>query len=108
MRHNLDIDLARWGRQIWIPLRIKADHTVAAHTTATDPICPPSSESDSEYCREVYMVEQGGEPLEKTTEGIQREAEEEIAHAEHLARDLGKRKGHNSLQDDSGGLGGRA
>jgi hypothetical protein len=39
-------------------------------------------ESDSEYDREVYMVEQGDELLEKTTEEIIREAEEEIARAE--------------------------
>jgi hypothetical protein len=60
-------------------------------------------ESDSEYDSEVYMVEQGGEPSEKTAQEIQREAMEGIAHAEHLARELDKRKGHNSLQDDSGG-----
>jgi hypothetical protein len=29
---------------------------------------------------------------------------EEIARAVRLARELDKRKGHNSLQDDSGGL----
>jgi hypothetical protein len=46
------------------------------------------------------MVEQGGEPLEKTTEEIQREVEEEIARVEHLARELNKRKGHNDMQDD--------
>jgi hypothetical protein len=49
------------------------------------------------------MVEQGGEPLKKTTKEIQREAKEGIAHAQHLARELDKRKGHNSLQDNSGG-----
>jgi hypothetical protein len=59
-------------------------------------------ESDSEYDREVYMVEQGDELLEKTTEEIKREAEEEIARAEQLAQELDKRKGHKGLQDDSG------
>jgi hypothetical protein len=49
------------------------------------------------------MVEQGGELPEKTTEELQREAEEEIARDEQLARELDKRKGHNGLQDDSGG-----
>jgi hypothetical protein len=49
------------------------------------------------------MVEQGGELLEKTTKENQREAEEEITCAERLARELDKRKGHNGLQDDSGG-----
>jgi hypothetical protein len=47
------------------------------------------------------MVEQGGELPEKTVEVIQREAEEEIARAEHLHRELVKRKGHNGMQDDS-------
>jgi hypothetical protein len=49
------------------------------------------------------MVEQGGELSDKTTKGLQREAKEEIAHAERLAQELNKRKGYNSLQDDSGG-----
>jgi hypothetical protein len=43
------------------------------------------------------MGEQGGELPEKTTEELQREAEEEIAHAERLAQELDKRKGHNGL-----------
>jgi hypothetical protein len=46
------------------------------------------------------------ELLEKTTEDIQLEAEEEITHAAHLARELDwagdKGKYHNGLQDDSG------
>jgi hypothetical protein len=52
------------------------------------------------------MVGNGEELLEKTTEEIQQEAEEEIARVACLAkeldqaRDRGKR--HNSLQDDSG------
>jgi hypothetical protein len=49
------------------------------------------------------MVEQGGQLLAKTTKEIQWEAEEEIASAECLARELIKRKGHNGLQDDSEG-----
>jgi hypothetical protein len=48
------------------------------------------------------MGEQGGELPEKTTEELQREAEEEIAHVERLARELDKRKGHNGLQDGTG------
>jgi hypothetical protein len=52
------------------------------------------------------MVELGGEPLEKTAKEIQWEAEEEIARTERLAKELNKRKGHNDLQDDSGGGGG--
>jgi hypothetical protein len=39
------------------------------------------------------MVEQGGELSEKTAEEIQRDAEEEIARIERLARELDKRKG---------------
>jgi hypothetical protein len=46
------------------------------------------------------MVGQGDPPPAKTTEEIQREAEEEMARAARLARELDKRKGHNSLQDD--------
>jgi hypothetical protein len=42
-------------------------------------------------------VEQGGELPEKTTKELQREAEEEIAHAERLAWELNKGKGHNDL-----------
>jgi hypothetical protein len=48
-------------------------------------IYSPSSESDSEYGREVYMAEQGGELPEKTAKEMQWEAEEEIARAERLA-----------------------
>jgi hypothetical protein len=43
------------------------------------------------------MVEQGGQLPAKTTKEIQWEAEEEIARAECLARELIKRKGHNGL-----------
>jgi hypothetical protein len=61
------------------PTEDKADHPLAVLTAATDPICPPSSKSDSKYDREVYMVEQGGELPEKAIKEIQREDEEEIA-----------------------------
>jgi hypothetical protein len=81
----------------------KADHALAVPAAAIDPICMSSLESDSKYGREIYMVEQGGELLEKTTKEIQREAEEEIARVERLARELDKRKGHIGLQEDSGG-----
>jgi hypothetical protein len=64
-------------------------------------------ESNSEYGREVYIVEQGGELQEKTAEELQREAKEEIPCAERLALELDKKKGHNGLQDDSGGGGAR-
>jgi hypothetical protein len=49
------------------------------------------------------MVAQDGELFEKTTRELQCEAEEEIAHAERLVRELDKRKGQNSMQDVSGG-----
>jgi hypothetical protein len=67
-----------------------ADQTLVAQATTSNPI-------DSEYGREVYMVEQGGELLEKTTEELQQEAEKEIACVERLAQELYKRKGHNGL-----------
>jgi hypothetical protein len=35
----------------------KADHPLAILTVTTDPIYPPSSKSDSEHGREVYMVQ---------------------------------------------------
>jgi hypothetical protein len=57
------------------PTEDEVDHPLAVLIAAIDPICPPSSESDSKYGREVYMVEQGGELLEKTVEEIQRVAE---------------------------------
>jgi hypothetical protein len=58
------------------------------------------SEFDSEDGSEVYMVGQGDPSPVKITEEIQWEAEEEMARAVRLARELHKRKGHNSLQDD--------
>jgi hypothetical protein len=64
------------------PTEDKADHHLAILTATIDLIRPPSSKSDSEYSREVYMVEQGGELLEKTMEEIQREVEEVIARAD--------------------------
>jgi hypothetical protein len=39
------------------PAEERADHTLAAQLAATDLIYSPSSESNSEYGREVYMVE---------------------------------------------------
>jgi hypothetical protein len=99
-------ELGSLGEMDTDPVEDKANHTQAAQTTAIDPICPPSSESNSVYDGVGYMVEQGGEPLEKRAEEIQREAEVEIARAEHFARELDKSMGHNGLQDDSGRGGG--
>jgi hypothetical protein len=78
------------------PTEDKADHTLVVLAAAIDPIFQLSSESDSEYGGQVYMVGQDGQPLEKTAEEIQWDVEEDIAHAERLARELNKRKGHNS------------
>jgi hypothetical protein len=54
------------------------------------------------------MVGNGEQPLEKTAEEIQREAEKEIARTAHLARELdqarNRGKKHNGMQDDSGAL----
>jgi hypothetical protein len=58
--------------------------------------------SDSEGGGEVYMVQNGEVPQEKTVEEIQLEAEEEIAHAACLAWEATKGKRHNGLQDHSG------
>jgi hypothetical protein len=96
-------ELGSLGKKDTYPAKVKADHTLADQIAATDTICSPVSVFDSKYSSEVYMVEQGGEPLKKTAKEIQQEAEEEIPRAERLARELDKRKGHNSLQDDSGG-----
>jgi hypothetical protein len=79
------------------PVEDRAYHSLAAEAAATDLIYLPSLGSDSEYGREVYMVEQGGELPEKTTKELQREAEEDIARAVRLAWELDKRKGHNGL-----------
>jgi hypothetical protein len=86
------------------PTKDKADNTLAILAATTDPIYWRSSESNFEYGREVYMVGQSDQPPEKTAEETQQEAEEEIARAERLGRELDKRKGHNGLQDDSEGL----
>jgi hypothetical protein len=77
-------------------VRDKANHTLAVLTTAIDPVYQSSSEYDSD-AREVYMVVIGDQSPEKTAKEIQREAEEEMARAECLHRELDKRKGHNGL-----------
>jgi hypothetical protein len=79
------------------PIGDKADHILVVLVAIADPIYQLWTESDSECGGEVYMVAQGDHPPVKTIEEIQREAEEEMAHAEHLAMELDKRKGHNSL-----------
>jgi hypothetical protein len=86
------------------PARDKANHTLAVSAATTDPVYQLLSESDSEKGVEVYMVGQGDPPPAKTTEEINWEAEEEMAQATRLARELDKRKGHNGLQNDFGAL----
>jgi hypothetical protein len=82
------------------PMGDKADHTLAFLVAATDPIYQSSPESDSEGGREVYMVGNGEELLEKTVMEIQREADEEIACATHCTRVSERGKRHNGLLDD--------
>jgi hypothetical protein len=53
-----------------------------------DPIYQSSPELDSEGGKEVYMVGNREEILEKTTEEIQYEVVDEITHLAHLAREL--------------------
>jgi hypothetical protein len=53
------------------PSQDKVDHTLAVSAAIIDPIYQSSLESDFEGDREVYMVGQGDEPLEKTVEEIQ-------------------------------------
>jgi hypothetical protein len=101
--NEAQVGLGSLGEKDTYSVEDRTDHTLAALVATTDPIYSPPSGSDSEYRGEVYMVEQGGEMPEKTTKELQREVEEEIAHAEQLARELNKRKGHNGLHDDSRG-----
>jgi hypothetical protein len=79
----------------------KTNHTSAVSAAIIDLIYQCSPKSEFEGDREVYMVGEGEEPLEKTVKEIQREAEEEIARAACLARDAKKGKRHNGMQDDS-------
>jgi hypothetical protein len=101
MRHNSDTDLARWGRRSRIPRGIK-------------PITPwlfrqpQQIQSTSHHWnptqggREVDMVGNGEDLPKKTIEEIQREADEEIAHATYLAREAQRGTRHNDPQDDLG------
>jgi hypothetical protein len=79
------------------PAEDKANHTLVVPTATTNPIYQLSLMSDSEGGGEVYMVQNGEVPQEKTVEEIQLEAEEEIAHAACLAWEATKGKRHNGL-----------
>jgi hypothetical protein len=83
------------------PAGDKADHILAVSAATIDQIYQSSLESDSEGGREVYIVGNGEELPEKTTEEIQREAEEEIARVANLSRELDQArdtgKKHNGL-----------
>jgi hypothetical protein len=65
--NEAQLRLGSLGEMDTDPVEDRADHTLAALAAATDLIYSPSSGSDSEYSREVYMMEQGGELPEKTT-----------------------------------------
>jgi hypothetical protein len=52
------------------PSRDKVDHTSAISVAITDPIYQSSVDSDFEGDREVYLLGQGDELLEKTVEEI--------------------------------------
>jgi hypothetical protein len=84
--------------------RDKADHTLSVPTGKTHQIYQSSPESDSEGSREVYMVVNEEELLEKTVKQIQWEADEEIARACHLATEAERGQRHNGQHDDSGAL----
>jgi hypothetical protein len=83
------------------PAGDKADHILAVSAATIDQIYQSSLESDSEGGREVYIVGNGEELPEKTTEEIQREAEEEIARVANLSRELDQArdtgKKHNGM-----------
>jgi hypothetical protein len=83
------------------PAGDKADHILAVSVATIDQIYQSSLESDSEGGREVYIVGNGEELPGKTTEEIQREVEEEIAHVANLSRELDQArdtgKKHNGL-----------
>jgi hypothetical protein len=61
------------------PSRDKAGHNQIGFLAITDLIYHSPSESDFEGGREVYMVGQGEQPAEKTTEEIAHKADEEMA-----------------------------
>jgi hypothetical protein len=79
------------------PAEDKANHTLVVLIATTNPIYQLSLMSDSKGGGEVYMVQNGEVPQEKTVEEIQLEAEEEIAHAACLAWEAMKGKRHNGL-----------
>jgi hypothetical protein len=60
------------------PLGDKVNHHQIGCPPTIDPIYQLPSESDSDYDREVYMMEQSEQPAKKATEEIARGAEEEI------------------------------
>jgi hypothetical protein len=57
----------------------KVDHNQASSPATIDPIYQSPPESDSEGDREVFMVGQGEQPIEKIIKEMAREAEEELA-----------------------------
>jgi hypothetical protein len=61
------------------PLGDKADHNQARSPTTTDLIYQSPPDSNFEGDREIFMAGQGEHTIEKMTEEITREAEEELA-----------------------------
>jgi hypothetical protein len=68
---QLRLGLDSLGEMDTDPSVDKADQTLAVMAAATDPIYQPSSESDSEYGEEVYMVGQGNQPQENQLRGLE-------------------------------------
>jgi hypothetical protein len=100
LRHRIS-ELGKMGLD---PEGDKVDHILATPAAPTDPIYLSPSKSDSEGGREVYMVENGEDLLNKTVEEIQRETDIELARAARLAKEAKRGKKHNGMQDDLGVL----
>jgi hypothetical protein len=78
----------------------KADHILVVPTTEIDPICWSPLESDSEGDKEVYMVGNGEELLDKSFEEAQRDTN--IDHVARLAREVERGKRQNGMHEDLG------
>jgi hypothetical protein len=94
--------LSELGKTGSDPAGDKADHTLAIPVARTYPICQSPSEFDSEGGKEVYMMGNREELLDKSIEEIQRKIDEELTRATRVAREAERGKRHNGQQDDSG------
>jgi hypothetical protein len=84
------------------PMEDRVDHTQAAQVAATDLIYSPSSRLNSEYGREVYMVGEGGELPERTTDRDRlrhrsRSIHEEFGQVEYQGEQVYRTPVHNGL-----------